>query len=599
MKNKIKLLLIFSFLLIILSELLISNNPMSSYSLSIYSQVNTFALLILMFTLISGISISVWDLYSENPYSWKYGLIIVIFVNTIIILLPSSLGYKFNTSLDMFDHMGYAVTIINTGHIYFNHDIYPVIHILYSNISLLTGQSINKITNYLGISYYALFILSTYILSNYLLKKKAAILATICSTVPFFYFYYSVFPLGYAFITFILVFFLYFKYKEKKSVQFGILILIFMFYMTFIHPLGAIFLSLALISIEISNYFIQHQQLKKIFPVPPKKKKFTVSLSFILIALIVLNLWLWNNFKYWSAFVEGIQNIFTFDLSTTPLTQRAAEGFSTLHLSLIDIASLFIRTYGAILLFGILSIYTIFIIFRNQKLIKNYSNRMIYFLSLIFLLFCVLAINDIIQPLTFLSSGRLIILPTMLLPIFTGLALIIITDYKFNVIKNKKLLATIPIFIITIASIIGVFALFPSPMIYKINPAITTANFDGMEWIVNNGNPQIQSIVLPPLDNLYRYVNINGFNNQSTLYQYQILGYKFPDHFNYTNSSNFGSNFNSTIYMITSEKSTVNVYIEIFPTVNRFTISDFNKLKNDNTVQKIYENGEIQNWIVN
>lgn len=598
MRINIKTLFILLFFTITAIMFFIYENPMTSYGISIYSQVNLIIWITLITALLCGLFISLWYLEDYNTHWWKLGLFIIIFVNSIIILLPSLIGYKYNIGGDHLTHLGYTLNILQSGVI--ENNIYPGFHLIMSYISLISNISPEILLNYFGILFYFLFIFYSYILANSLLKKKAVRYAVLCSTVPFFYFYYALFPMGYAFITFILIFYLYFKYNSNKSITLAIILILLTIVMVFLHPVSAFFLLLTFLVYELAN-MLKNNNIKfnkKMFTIS-NIKNYRISISFALILFVTFNLWLWNNFKVWSKFVNGIIDLFSNELTTTPITEKAAEGFSALNLSIFEIMKLFFETYGDVFIYGIITIITIILIWKNDALVSKYTkNKGINVFALVFLFLSVLAIIDFVQPLTILSSGRLIFLSIIFLPLFTGLGLSLISEkINTNIIKNKKIVTLVIVGIIYTSSLVGIFDLHFSPITYKTNPAITNANIDGVNWIISNGNKNLQTIRLG-IDTLSRYVD-ESYGIQAVKYPYQNKKFIIPDHFNYNNDLYFGKNLNKDTYMITRANYIIELYKEVFPSVNRFTISDFRSLDNDITVNKIYENGEVENWYIN
>jgi hypothetical protein len=375
----------------------------------------------------------------------------------------------------------------------------------------------------------------------------------------------------------------------------GILLILFSIYCVFFHPVSAFLLVIIILTFEIGKiifnkyYSMGNKSISEV-------KKDEIVLAFALIIFISLMLWLWQNFKIWDSFVSGTINLFTVELATKPLTESAAESISILHLSIVNIISLIIKIYGDILILGLLSLYVVIRIFRkHMENLKDLELRNIFIISLIFITVSTITIIDLIHPLSTLSSGRIILLSIIFLPLFAGIALYNFQNKK-NLKKSKKIFINVLIFlIISSSSLLAVFSLHASPITYKSNDAVTSANYDGVIWMTTDGIKKYGTITLG-IDDIKNYVDAN--HGRIKIQYPEQISYKIPDHFNYTNRSMFGENLQSNTYMITRENFILSLYTEVYPQINRFDVKDFNLLENDKSVNKIYENGEVQNWYI-
>ena len=73
-----------------------------------------------------------------------------------------------------------------------------------------------------------------------------------------------------------------------------------------------------------------------------------------------------------------------------------------------------------------------------------------------------------------------------------------------------------------------------------------------------------------------------------------------PPHFNYTTYDTLGESFENDQYMIITRKGRI-VYPQSFAGYEefwRFTPSDFDRLEHDTTVGRIYDNGDVELYLV-
>jgi len=574
----LKLLLISSFLLFSIVTLFLSKYCSVGYNLSIYNNLPFPSLLLISLLILIGIGITL-EGYKNKDNIWKIGFLLIILCNFIVLLLPYLIGYTYSSNADHLTHIGFVKDILGTGNLnsYMDKNIYPFIHILAVELSLFTKLSIEKIAFFLGPLFYFLFLSYTYILSRKL-TPNSKILTVVAGTVLFCYFFKEIFPMGFAFLTYPLIFYVYYNYRSKKNTSYAILTLLLLLIMPFFHPIAAILLSFVLVVLEIGNFSMD------IFL---KNNQRNLSFTLIIFSLIIIMLWMWQTSWLWKTSVLNVFNFLNFDLLNQPFVNKANESFNKLGLNLPQIFELFVRTYGPIVLFSILSIITALktIINRDFSSIKN---RFIYLLSVVLFFCSVLWISDYIHPLTQLSSGRLIWVVIPLFPIFVGISLHKFINSKF--MKNEKSKFILVFLIMGLSSLIALFSIYPSPQIYQFNTAVSTSEIDGAKWIISNSN-STDSVISIGYVPIFRYENaLNGtlMTNQNRA---DVNG--ISDHFNYTKFNEIGEEYDKNKYIVLRQNFILSVYTGIYKSINRFNKEDFSKLEKDPTVSEIYEDGNM------
>ena len=298
-----------------------------------------------------------------------------------------------------------------------------------------------------------------------------------------------------------------------------------------------------------------------------------------------------NNSYAWHNSVESVASWFSFELLTEPLNTIAIEGFNQLHLNTVDIILLFFKIYGVMLFYLIVSlIISLQLLFKfDFTYVKEREKFFVYWVF--FLVSLILWISDNFLPLTSLSSGRLIALVNSTFPIFVGLGL-------YRLLKSKKLsLKSIhyninPIFItiiLIIVFLVGAFSLYPSPAVYTTNDAVDDPQIAGAIWFGEKESPASPIYNLGVIDTFRLQQALNGYSFYN--FQYNI---PVPDHFNYTDNNSLGNSFKQNSYLIYDEPFILSIYQKggVFSKIDRFNLYDFQKLDNDSTVNKLYDNGE-------
>ena len=598
------------FLLLIVGVVLIARNPAKGYELSIYSSLSPLTWVLLIIPIVGGIGIIIHQVtirHEERGNWWQIGLLLVLLSNLIIVLLPYLKGYAFSCGGDHLSHLGYVNDILISGNIAAS-DIYPITHILVAQLSSTLNISPEMMMNFPGPVFYLLFVLFSYLLSKELLPKPAAILATTASTVLFCYYYNQVFPMGFAFITFPLIFYLYFKYLRSKSVSLAILLIVLVVLVVFFHPVASFLLTVALIVMGLSNPLVSRHYLSKAesghsFLAQTQQ----VSLSLPLISFITLMLWIRQNYSVWNSAVTSVIGWFGSELFVKPMTEMALEAFNKLGLGIIGQLELFVKMYGHYFIYAVLIIIAIIMLARGKLNLSHTNRRSIALYSGLFLLVAVACLIDYVRPLTTLSSGRITHLLPALFPPLVGIALYRIGKTKRNEgeappesprrFHKGKAWRTMAVgLILTICSLIGIFAIYPSPYTYRSYWGVSHAEVSGANWLLEQGDPSIKAVALGTAP-LRRFAHAL-WGTQVTDYPREDRNEHVPDHFGYTDCQTLGESFEGDKYVRTRERYIEVLYTELYPQIGRFSRGDFAELERDSSVDKLYNNGEMQVWYV-
>jgi hypothetical protein len=591
-------------LCIIAATMLIASNTINGYELSIYSSLIPATFILLLTPISGGIGIILYSLYKKDNY-WKIGLVLVVISNLIIVLLPYLQGYVFSDGGDHLTHLGFIKDILNTGQFDIT-NFYPVIHVFGAQLSMVSNVSAEAIINFLGPLFYLLFIVFTYILSRELLSRPLAVLAANASTILFGYYYHEVFPMGFAFMLIPLILFLYFRNLRQPTFAIRFILILMLILLVFLHLIASFIVTALLLIIEIVNFVLNRFSLEKKEPAKITVGQIKFNSSYILISLFCFVLWIWYRFYIWNETVYNVALWFNTELFTMSMTSIAQISLNKLGLNLLGQLFLFIKIYGHTFLFLLLSVFAIGHIFRNRFILKREDSRRLIAYSCIFVVLVAIWLVDLRRPLTTLESGRLISSIFAVFPILVGIALDKIGEFskyynEYDVLKPLQITDLKPFIrgtfiwvLITGSSLIGIISVYPSPIIYQPNQGISHASFNSEAWLVQKGAPQLNVFLLysPPT---LRIANAIWGTNAT---EYPKSNEKsIEDHFGYNQHQAVGEKISGNMYMfITSE--TRLLYTRLWPQVGRFTEEDYLKLKDDNTVNLIYNNCEAQNYYI-
>jgi hypothetical protein len=601
----LKLISTILFIFILLALILIKQNPAAGYELSIYSSLPVTVWLLLLGAIIGGIVLVVNQAENSSGkkarYCWQIGLLLILLSNLAIVLLPYLRGYAFSCSGDHLSHLGYVKDILQTGTLT-TRNVYPITHITISQLSSILGISEEIVINFIGPLFYLLFVLFTYLLSREILPKTAAILATTASTVLYCYYYNQVFPMGFAFITTVLVFYLYFKYLNHKSVAFATILIVTGCSIVFFHPVTSFMLIVALVVMESGKIIFD-----RIFITGRGRISLVNQISLILPILffVIFMMWIWAKYWVWNSSVSSVAGWFNAELFTKPMSEIAFESFDKLGLSTLGILELFIRMYGHYFIYLVLSLIAIESIVRKCFISFSGDNHNIFLYSILFMPMTAIWLTDYIRPLTTFSSGRIIWFMTALFPSLVGLGLYRIgrmeterigkdTMGGFSTDKGKTIGALSVIFILIICSVIGIFSIYPSPLTSRTNWASSYAMSDGQEWLLENGDPNVKVLTLGS-QAPHRYANALWGTTARDYPGADKNEEQFPDHFNYhLGYTTFGQSIEGNRYIILRQNHIILLYKELYTTMGIFNDDDFFRFKLDPSVNKLCTNEDTQ-----
>ena len=592
-KNWNSVLLIIAVLLINFALIIILLTPLAkNYEISIYDAYPIYFWLFLIISIFLAQIVILRSAATKNDKYWKYGLVIILLIDTLLLFLPLIRGYYFFGRNDELYHLGLIKTLINTAHLSPT-DFYPNMHLLATNVYYLGNISLNSIVSFLPPIFPLFFIISTFLLAREILQTKKQILfvMVLASILMISHESTTFAPSAQDFFLIPFVLYLFFKgLKSKNTSAFKILLIIFIFSMVFIHPLNILFLILVFLILELS-IFIYNKKYKdkntKIYIFEANKSQ-----NIILIAFITFFVWYFS----FSIISNDFQTV-AYSLFSNTGTEfiKYASLTSTYHLKIIDYVKIIINEYGQIVFLGILSFFlTIFIFFKSKHINKgskfNYqfffiSTLVFAFLSGLFFLFpLIVGFQRIVPYFIFFSI------------FFVGLGLSLIfhdNNFSFKATIKKKLSFLCLSLVLISLLWVSIFNLYWSPISELENQQVTHSEVLGFTWLFDTREQTM------PIDELgisqgrmYDGFGLN-FSNQGIRYG----NAQPPDHFNYSYNETYLSNRYLVITTLGKEE-----YPEIYPNYEdywRFNNNDFENLDNNNHFNEVYQSNDLDIYLIN
>jgi hypothetical protein len=568
--------------LLTITCIILHNTPASGYEVSIYGPTQITWILLIIATF-GGFFIIVDQVLRQgykNSHFWLTGLLILVFCRIIIILTPFIRGY-YTWNGDNITHIGYIKDIISTGFIT-NNNPYPITHIFLSIMVIYTNLQIEFIANNSTAFISVLCIIFIYLASKKILPSEGSqiLVAAISGSVLISGYDVYLMPNGWSVLLLPLVFYTIFN----SSKSFKALSIILLILYPFFHPLSALILILSLIAMGIANYTNDVLYYKKLLY---KNILMYFNINYIFVASIVFLFWILT-LSIFNDNIGAFLNIFSTG-NTDPLTQINSQ-LNKIHISSTEFFNLLIHMYGHYLIFGLLFFITVIIIYKLNKygIIYRNINNIICIIFLYILLYLAYFLN-VIPGLAFIGSDRILKYIFILTPLPLG--------FTFNYILTKKYYKITIVFVILllISSIISIYSSFISP--YVMQPSIQVTNYDmsGAKWFIENKDINIPT---SPILNLPSRLadDILGYSSASKradLSPYYII----PNHFNYTNYTTLGKSIGGDTYIPISQLDEI-TYQTVWNSTGRFDSSDFQHLEYDTSLNRLYDNGEYEVFLL-
>nr|WP_243688011.1 hypothetical protein [Methanobacterium formicicum] len=142
----------------------------------------------------------------------------------------------------------------------------------------------------------------------------------------------------------------------------------------------------------------------------------------------------------------------------------------------------------------------------------------------------------------------------------------------------------------------GIISVYPSHYTLSVNRHTTESSLKGTEWFINNKNTNLSySTWYFAPDRYAGRLGIEKLRADVTKYN----SVPFPAHFGYNVNSTLGESYTKDTYLLIPDFLKV-VYVYTFPerANEMLTTSDFNRLNEDNSLDKLYSDGGFDLWYI-
>lgn len=555
------------------SYILLTTSESVSYEVSIYNAYPD--ILWINFILIDVLILSLLLLNESKT------LIILFFLNQLtLLLLPLFRGYFIYGRTDVLRHLGQVKDILLRGYTG-NDNFYPVMHILVSELRIISNMPINVQTVLLPAFFWSMLLVWYFMfIFNFTHDINLGKLSIVI---------WMLFPLGhwhsvmvgnmfsYTFIFLILGVWFSFIRRSKKYLLITVLYL----NLVFFHPLTSMYVLMIFVTFDLFNYASKSYK---------RNGYFMNGLG--IIVTIIWTLW-------YLSFKKSRYVLRAFWFSIMGLVERG-NPFLSLYISNVEryrlpilrVIKFFLYRYFGTMLVGSLAL--IFIVKllsstlktkRNKKLLE--SNAVIFILF-IFLFVVWTILNMFLKFVNFERSLRYVVAFSI------PLTAIMISKIKGSGINRKGTMSIVLLFLLF--SYFGTFTVHSSPLSGNLNNQVSASEYYGMGWWFVKGDDSLKAYddARIPQYRFYEawYGRENALRTENLFRKGQSL---IPEHFGYEKYKLAGSLFSSSTYYILSRAVFEFYNATIGDRVNywRWRPKELLRLRMDITVNILYSSRDV------
>ena len=594
----IKIIAIIAFIFITLTLLIITRTPPASgYEISIYDVYPWYFWVFIITSIFMGQIILVRSALApdKNNRLWIFGFLAILTTNIILLFMPFIRGYATYGRGDVLTHIGYIKDILRTASIGTN-NFYPIDHILTASLSYITGIKVEHAVNIIPPVFSIFCIILIYFLAKQILERKEEVLFVLAFTsILLFSHRHLIFsPSVQSFFLLPFVLYLYFKSRDSRNpLEFDILLIIFLFLITFFHPMTTLFLILVFLILEFCLFIYRSINKKQGFELPELQKR--ESYNVILISFITFFAWYFS----FSAITNSFGRVLNWLLyqSADTEVEKVLDIMARTHPDFFDLIQLTFNRHGQLIILGFISLIFAIYIFNIWRRHTSEHKLKFYhiFFFIGFLFFAVLSAITLFSY-TPIGFGRVLKFVLFFSSVFVGLCFYLLFEkYK----SNKKCFKSISLYIILIVLLyFSTFNFYFSPVIRLSNEQVSDMEINGMVWFFDHRNKEVPIQEMGLSQKRFH----DAIRGRSILGKNIRYGADTPpvDHFDYINKTSLGDYYEDQRYLLISILGRI-ASPELYPEYEeqwRFTADDFCMLEKDNTVLRIYDNGNLNIYFV-
>lgn len=570
-------------LVLVLTVILYLTPPATVYEISIYDALPWPFWALLCGTLFLGFIVIVRSALDDDGH-WRYGLLLVITVLSLLVFLPYFRGYPMFGRADPLSHIGFIRDIEKTGAIS-GQNIYPNFHALVLSLAYATGvKPMTAITSVIGVGS-LFFVTSSVTLLSVIYDRTRGLL-----TVPFVAVLVSIHPgpygVGMMAVPFVL--YLFVKDRQTNGLSVRLVLVTTLVGLVIYHPLITLYFLFVFAVYAIARFRYRNPGYRT-----GKLRDVTGAAPSSQLLLALFTVWYVQFPKILIRFERAIRaaiNPAAGKSSIDSYSSTVTE-YSPALIDLVRIA--LVRRGKAAILLGAGGLYAAFVAVdavRDRVEVNVYQATFVGAFALFSFLSVLFLIGDFpVGPRSFSFAnwfGALLCGPLF---------------YRLLSSSDRKRTLKIALHVVlAVLIVVSTFGLYPSPHGVKENIQVTETEIEGAEWFLEHRDE----------DTTHSEFRVTAFRFRDALYgRYTFSDDKLvstqpppiPSHFNYTEHDTFGASYEESRYVHFSRTGRM-YYPELYPDYREFwrlTPADFERLERDPTVDHVYANGGYDAYVVN
>ncbi|OYR41428.1 hypothetical protein [Halorubrum sp. Eb13] len=572
-------------LLIIAVAIAIVVPPAERYEISIYGAYPFYFWICLVGAMLVGALVILGSAVQSTGRSWIFGLCLILISNALLLSLPFVRGYYMYFRGDPLSHIGYALDIVNSGEVFGN--IYPLTHLLAVTLSTATGWELRTVAMFLPLVLSVLYFGAMFYLLARLFECRQQILLVLPFTMlPVMGRAHTEFrPFGFAVLLLTLVLYLFVASQRTSAIGFRVAFVVTLVSIILYHPLVGIF-TIGIFAIWFLSRYIPRVHTSDLTPT-----------NVVSISAVIFFTWYSNFTGIILRFDFVYESIFGLGGGNSPAdnyTQTVNEASPPL----IDIVRVAVFRLGIEFLlfalgFAFIAAMT-YILWKGRSNVGTFIFAFAMALAVFSLGGLAFLLVDLIVP-----HERPFQIGKIFATILVGRLFYVLLKqiewplYESKIRKSVGVILIVTLILLTGLSVSGAHL---SPVEAESNHQITEMQFSSAAWMAEHDTTA--DTYLEASFSYYRYSHaLYGLRTgpeDTPSFQ------RSPDHFNYDVDTFMGSNYTNNHYLLISHRARI-FYPEIYPRFQenwRFTPEEFDRLEQDRTVTRTYDNGDQTQYLI-
>ncbi|WP_237713395.1 glycosyltransferase family protein [Halococcus hamelinensis] len=542
----------------------------SGYEISIHGAYSPFLKFAFLAVLLGGIGLII-DGTRSKAISWAVGLMLILVAYAVLYSLPLVRGYEiYGTPLtDSLYHLGVVSDIISNGHI--PNELYPATHILFSELSILTGLSANTFQMPVSYLFSVLLITGCFVAGRGLFGVQAG-RYVLAAAIPLVYadLQITILPWFYA-ICFIPLFLL----TLHKAVGVGsqIVALVFAVAITMYHPLTSLFMTVVVAVYTLWTWLSRSRRNQ--------------SIGLPLAIGVIAAIWAIGSDRV-QGMIAGVATGAATGGGVATYASEAANSGRNIYDLVVNF--LIIRWGTAVLYMGFGGLIVLWITYRS---IRGRQRAEIQMVSAQYVAGGLFGVS--------LAAGQVLARNPVRISQFCLLFSIFLIGYGLWAASQNSQRRTARIASAILIMVVLSTALLGAGTAYEDNRQVTHTTIDGSSWFLEHRDADIQTRSFRMSRGVQFYIQGNNLARASSVAFSRFLeSRQLPKHLGYTGNGTAEEVFGSRQYIITKTPDVVWTESQYGDgNIERgYTQTDLTKIENDPTVSKAYTNGPYDIWFL-